>query len=147
MIKNIKIENNAILKFKNSNLSIELLNNLFNNLVDVNNDSIYINDNILSFNDKILIPFNENSKKIKRNEKDKYEYIDFFNDKEQQEYFLSLFFNINENFKQIIIRKYKNYNLFKLVDNENNLLFMERYEISLNNNNTIDFLCRYYEII
>lgn len=133
-------------KFKNSNLSILLLEKIFDE-IEVSNYGIKIefNDDILIFNDKILIPFNYQSIKIRRKDKDKYDFIDFFEDENQNSYFIELF----TSYKKLKIRIKRlgiNTFIYELIDKNFNVYYKMKFIDNHFKNNCL-IICKYFNII
>lgn len=131
------------IKFKNSNLSIIILQKIFDD-VEVNNNSITVDDEILTFNDKILIPYNKYSKKIKRKNKNLYEYLDFFDNKDHFNYLIDLFMKDTNNKLKISIEKLGESYFVILKDKKNFIYIKERF-LDNKNSNVTNVIYKYYE--
>jgi hypothetical protein len=137
-------------KFYFSNLSIRLLRKILGEEnVDETLTNIFVFDEILILDNKTLIPFNESTIKIKRNDKQNYNYIDFFSEKNQYNFILDTFGKYNPSCKII-----SSNNFIKLQDDNRVIILTEnddyitkgKYWYNMKENILV-LICKYYDLL
>lgn len=132
---------------RSSNISFELLSDvLVNDDIEIINNIVYINEKPLEINNKKIILWNDKSIKLRRSNKSEYQFLNFFENSEQQDYLLDVLFNTDELIGYINILTIGGKFIYQINTNNNEILYQKVYnDTSLSNN--IDLICRFYKII
>lgn len=106
---------------------------------------VYVNNEPLEIDGKIMLLWNNKTIRKRRNDKEKYDFLDFYDNKKQFDYIFDIFL-LNTEINQVVINKINSNNIeYSLVNNENLKLHTKIVDF-YSNLHIIDLICKYFNI-
>jgi|GEM_PF-2699545 len=127
-------------------LSYELLKKLFEEEITTENDKIFMDGEPFKISQKELLLITQKGIKKRRKDKSTFDYLNFFDNKEQQNYVIDVFFEINDKLDCINICQKGNFFVYQLLGNNKEIILQKSFKDNFRNNNTL-LICSYYEIV
>lgn len=127
-------------------LSYELLKKLFEEEITTENDRIFMDGEPFKISQKELLLITQKGIKKRRKDKSTFDYLNFFDNKEQQNYVIDVFFEVNDKLDCINICQKGNFFVYQLLGNNKEIILQKSFKDNFRNNNTL-LICSYYEIV